>query len=233
MHSPTFDCYDARLHTLDSPTLRVATHEQQVEHYRQLKVLNADKILQRFGTEPDDENGFFESACHGMLQYEDFWQQCGLVFAWIDPKPVWISAADWLPYADDGFPPLPTRPCRRIFRLSLIGGGQIRVTEHCDNKPLFENDKAFWPKGDPGLLVTAHADKGLRRYSGCLSHGAVCEMASYAALFLKSTPQDIADRVAATLRAINTTPENFFAPAARDDRGDRRGQVRQAGGDLR
>jgi Family of unknown function (DUF6011) len=211
MHSPTFDCYDATLHTLpDKPTLRVATHEQLVEHHHRLKVLNADKILQRFGTKPDDEDGFFESACHGMLECEDFWHQCGIVFAWIDPKPVWMSAADWLPYVENGFPPLPTKPCRRIFRLSLIGGGQIRVTEHCSS-PLFESDKSFWPEGDPELLVTAHADEGLRRYSGRLSHGAVCEMATYAVLFLKGTPQNIADRVAATLRAIETKPENFFA----------------------
>jgi hypothetical protein len=80
----------------------------------------------------------------------------------------------------------------------------------CD-KPLFENDQRFWPNGEPELLVTAHVDEGLRRYSGCLSHGAVCEMATHAVLFFKSTAQDIADRVAATLRAINTTPENFFA----------------------
>jgi Family of unknown function (DUF6011) len=211
MHSPTFDCYDARLHTLpDKPTLRVATHEQLVEHRDRLQVLNADKILPRFGTVADDEHGFFESSCHGMLQYEDFWQQCGLVFAWIDQKPVWMSAADWLPYGETGFPPLPTRPCRRIFRLSLIGGGQIRVTEHC-SRALFESDKSFWPEGAPELLVTAHADEGLRRYSGRLSHGAVCEMATYAVLFVKATPQDIVDRVAATLRAIDTTPENFFA----------------------
>jgi hypothetical protein len=134
----------------------------------------------------------------------------GLVFAWIDPKPVWISAADWLPYVENGFSPLPTRPCRRIFRLSLIGGGQIRVTEHCDER-LCEDVKGFWPEGDPELLVTAHANEGLRRYSGRLSHDAVCEMATYAVLFLKTTPQDIADRVAATLRAIDTRHENFFA----------------------
>ena len=150
MHSPTFDCYDARLHTLpDKPTLRAATHEQWLEHHHRLEVLNADKILQRFGAEPDDEDGLFKSACHGMLRSEDFWQQCGLVFAWIDPKPAWISAADWSPYIDDGFPSVPTKPCRRIFRLSLIGGGQIRVTEHWTDQPLFEDDKGIWPEGDP------------------------------------------------------------------------------------
>jgi hypothetical protein len=147
-----------------------------------------------------------------MLQEEDFWQQAGLVFCWIDPKPVWMSAADWLPYGGDksDFPPLPTTPCTRTFRLSLIGGGQIRVTEHCDH-PVSEHVEGFWPSGDPELLVTAHVSEDLRRYSGRLSHGAVCEMATYAVVFSKSTSQDIADRVAATLRAIDNKPENFFA----------------------
>jgi hypothetical protein len=211
MHSLTPDYSYARLHTLpDKPTLRVATHEQWINHKDRLKALNVDKVSQRFGTAADDENGFFESACYGMLAYEDFWQQCGLVFAWIDPKPVWVSAADWNPYAENGFPPFPTRACNRIFRLSLIGGGQIRVTEHCDH-PWSEGEKEFWPNGDPELLVTAHANEGLCRYSGSLSHGAVYEMATYAVLFLKTTPQDIADRAAATLRAIDNKPENFFA----------------------
>jgi hypothetical protein len=207
----TFHCYEARLRTLpDAPTLRQANHEQLREHHKRLEVLNADKIVPRFGTDPEDENGFFASACHGMLWQEDLWQQCGLVFAWIDPKPVWVSAADWSPYVEDGFPPYPTRPCRRIFRLSLIGGGQIRVTTDHD-RPWAENEKEFWPEADPELLVTAHVNEGLHRYSGCLSHGAVCEMATYAVLFSKATPQDIADRVAATLRAIDKKPENFFA----------------------
>jgi Family of unknown function (DUF6011) len=216
MHSPSFDYCDARLHTLpDKPTLRVATHEQQIEHVRRLEVLNADEIVRRFGTVADDADGFFESACHGMLRCEDFWEQCGFVFAWIDPKPVWCSAADWFPYYENGFPPEPAEPLRRIFRLSLVGGGQIRVTERWTDEAPFGvgNDKRFWPEGDPGLLVTAHADDGLHlhRYSGRLSHGAVCEMATYAVLFPKGTPQAIADRVAATLRLIDATPENFFA----------------------
>jgi hypothetical protein len=193
MSEINFHCYEARLHTLpDAPTLKQANEKQLREHYEQLKILNANKIVPRFGADPEDEEGFFASACHGMLWEEDCWQQCGLVFAWIDPKPVWTSAADWLPYVENGFPSLPTRPCRRIFRLSLIGGGQIRVTEHCDH-PLLENGKEFWPNADPELLVTAHVDEGLHRYSGHLSHGAVCEMATYAVLFLKTTPQDIAD----------------------------------------
>jgi hypothetical protein len=213
MHSPTFDYYDAKLHTLpDAPTLRQANQEQLRNHGNRLKVLNAEKVLQRFGAASDDEHGFFESACHGMLQYEDYWQQCGFVFAWIDLKPVWVSAADWLPYGCDEseFPPLPTKPCTRIFRLSLIGGGQIRITEHCD-RPLCDDVEGFWPNGNPQLLVAAHSSGDLHRYSGCLSHGAVCEMATYGVLFSKTTPQDVADRVAATLRAIDNKPENFFA----------------------
>jgi hypothetical protein len=51
-----FHCHEARLHTLpDAPTLREANHEQLREHSNRLKTLNADKIVPRFGTDPDDE----------------------------------------------------------------------------------------------------------------------------------------------------------------------------------
>lgn len=63
-------CYDARLTTLpDQPTLRAATHKQLVEHHHNLEQINAEQIASRFATNPhdDDAEGFYESACHGML----------------------------------------------------------------------------------------------------------------------------------------------------------------------
>jgi hypothetical protein len=101
-----FNCYDARLHTLpEAPTLRAATHEQQVEHNDRLEALNADKIVPRFGVDPDrpyidpedpdSEIEFFAGGCHSMLQHEDLWQQMKLVWSWIDERPVWLSPIHW------------------------------------------------------------------------------------------------------------------------------------------
>jgi hypothetical protein len=221
-----FRCYSARLHTLpDAPTLRVAKLEQLVAHRDRLEALNADKIVPRFGTEPDDEDGFFESGCHGMLEQEDFWQQCQLVWAWIDERPVWLSPVHW----DLEILPEPTEPTTRRFRLSLLDGGQITVSE---------TFKLWAPPPTPGkqdfyrarcdLRVTADAGDGLRRFTGALD-GTGCEMVAQAVLFLPGTPQSIADRVAATFRLLTYAdrvgtnvrgpdPDNFMALLDRSER---------------
>lgn len=211
-----FDYYDARLHTLpDAPTLRTATHEQRVAHHARLKALNADAIQPRFGTKPDDEDGFFESACYGMLEQEDYWRQCNLVWEWIDPKPVWISAAEWDPH----ILPNPEKLCVRQFRLSLLGGGQVKVTENfecflSDDLQLARDVICFEPK----LRVQAETENGLRTCRGVISHGASCEMATYAVLFPPGTPRELADRTAGTLRLINQDADNFSALLARGER---------------
>jgi hypothetical protein len=212
-----FRCYDARLHTLPgAPTLKAATHEQLVAHHQRLNQLNADAIAPRFGTEADDDDGFFESACYGVLSQEDYWRQCGLVWSWIDQKPVWVSAADW----DLQILPEPERPCVRQFRLSLLGGGQIKVTEDFELSGIPD-----WPHVtcyEPKLRVQAQTESGLHTHTGIISHGWVCEMATYAVLFPPKTPQEIADRTAATLRLIDAATgdatENFLALLARSER---------------
>jgi uncharacterized protein DUF6011 len=179
----------------------------------------AAKILQRFGPDPDPDSeyadcGFWENACNGMLQQEKRWKQSGEVFSWIDERPAWMSAADWnlriLP---------PQKPCARRFRLSLIGGGQIRVTE---NLVLFSPGDELPPiiicDEQPMLRVQAETNGGLRTCSGVLSHGFMCEMQTYAVVFPRGTPQEIADRTAATLRLIDSTQENLVALLARGDR---------------
>ena len=100
----------------------------------------------------------------------------------------------------------------RRFRLSLIGGGQIRVAE------TFVNWENYVTCYQPNLRVQAETANGLRTYNGIISDGAMCEMATYAALFLPKTPQDIVDRTAATLRLINNDADNFSALLARGDR---------------
>src|SRR5262245_31030239 len=207
-----FHCYEARLHTLpEAPTLRAANHEQLCQHYRNLKVLNADVVLQRFGIDPK-EDGFFESACHGVLLEEDYWRQCNLVWAWIDEKPVWVSAVDWEPPA---LLPTPEKPCVRTFRLSLLGGGQIKVVEKFE--PFTDFPELHTICYEPQLTVQAEIDGALRVCRGVISHGAVREMATYAVLFPPRTPQEIADRTAATLRLIGASAENFSALLARGE----------------
>jgi hypothetical protein len=142
--NPIFKCYDARLTTLpEQPALRSATNEQLIEHCSRLEVLNAAKVVERFGTDPDDEDGFYKNACFGMLHEEDFWQQCGLTFAWVDERPVWLSPTAW----DLEVLPAPSQPMRRQFRFSLIGGGQILIRE----------DFKFWSEGHPDLDLLPYA----------------------------------------------------------------------------
>jgi hypothetical protein len=158
-----------------------------------------------------DDDEFLESALAGMAKCESKWHAAHVTWSWIDPYPAWVSASDWSEYQGDGFPRDPSKPCKRIIRFTLIGGGQIRVVERWTDRPLFDGDTHIWCELDPKLLVSAHADEGLRQYRGHLSDGAIAEMATSAVVFGPNTPQEIADRTAATLRAIDSKPENFHA----------------------
>jgi hypothetical protein len=214
-----FHCYDARLHTLpETPTLRVANQEQLVAHHNRLEAINAGKITSRFGTDPDNDGEdykFFTWCCHGMLEQEDFWAQCNLVWAWIDERPVWESPVNWT-CGEFGILPEPTEPTMRRFRLSLLGGGQIRISENFEPDPGANSFICY----EPQLRVTADPGNGLRHFTGIIDRVS-CEMGAAAVLFMPGTPQSIADRVAATFRllssdAIGTSvrrpdPDNFMA----------------------
>jgi hypothetical protein len=213
MTNSVFHCYSARLHTLSPPpTLREANHGQLVAHHRNMEAINANKIAPRFGTDPDDADGFFENACYCALEQEDFWRQCGLVWAWVDERPVWVSPVNWyLGVLED-----PTREMTRTFRMTLLGGGQLTVREQ------FERSKVAPEQAGeplcchrPNLRVTADAGNGLQRFSGIIQNGG-CEMQTYAVLFLPGTPQGIADRVASTFKLLGSPGEppdrdNFMA----------------------
>jgi hypothetical protein len=221
-----FHCRDAVLHTLPGrPTLRSATSEQLHEHLDKVAIQNAEILPQRFGARPNDEEGFYASACHSMLLSEDYWRQCGLVWAWIDETPTWESPVHWT-CGSCGILPEPDRPTLRRFRLSLLGGGQIRVSEQYE--PMESEIKMFICY-QPELRVTTDAGNGLRRFTGIISGGQICEMSTKAVLFAPGTPQAIADRTAATFRLLCNVdpavpdvrppdPENF---AALLDRGER------------
>jgi hypothetical protein len=224
-----FNCHEARLHTLpNAPTLREANHEQLQEHSKRLEVLNAGKIVPRFGTDPEaDEEpyGFFTSACHEMLEQEDYWRQCRLIWSWIDERPVWLSPVDW--HVD--ILPDPGRELTRRFRFTLLGGGQITVSEQFKRSSISTSDSSphFYCL-HPDLRVIADAGEGLRRFSGTIT-GFHFEMNAEAVLFLPGTPQSIADRVAATFRLLTykhlvgtdvrgPDPDNFSALLDRSER---------------
>ena len=184
----------------------MANHEQLVAHHNHLEALNADKVVPRFGTDPDNDEGdakFFTWCCHGMLEQEDFCAQCNLVWSWIDERPVWMSPVDWT-CGEFGPLPEPEGPILRRFRLTLLGGGQIRVSEQF--KPMIgPGDRVDGVSGficyQPQLRITADAGDGLRRFTGVID-GVHCEMTPKAVLFAPSTPQSVADRVAATFRLL-------------------------------
>jgi hypothetical protein len=226
-----FNCYEARLHTLpDAPTLRVANHEQLVEHSKRFDLLNADKIVPRFGTDPENDDAeckFFTWGCQSMLLEEDRWAQCDLVWAWIDERPVWLSPVDW--YLE--FLPDPKQEMQRRFRFTLLGGGQITVTERWKRwelTPGVTPGKLDFHCDQTRLRVTADNGHGLQRFRGVID-STFSEMYARVALFLPGTPQSIADRVAQTFRLLTCAhlvgtsvrgpdPDNFMALLDRSER---------------
>jgi Family of unknown function (DUF6011) len=146
-----------------------------------------------------------------MREQEVQWRAANQVFSWIDPEPVWISTGDWYDYGIGGFPPEPEAPCDRIYRFSLIDGGQIRVTEEWRLRLLGEScDPALLCNLRPRLVVTAHVNDKLCRCTGHLERLG-SEMDPRAVVMAPRTPQEIADRTAATLRAIDRKSEHFHA----------------------
>jgi hypothetical protein len=213
-----FNCHEARLHTLpEAPALREVNHDQLRAHSKQLAALNANKLVPRFGTESDDEYGWFPSACNGMLEQEDYWQQGRLVWSWIDERPVWLSPVDWRV----SILPDPQHEMNRRFRFTLLGGGQITVVERFKRWTLTPTPEPEFHCYSRDLRVTADAGEGLRRFRGTID-GVRYEMGAEAVLFMPHTPQSIADRVAATFRLLTykhlvgtncrgPDPENFVA----------------------
>jgi hypothetical protein len=71
------------------------------------------------------EAEFLQSATNHKTAKEQDWQQNGIVFAWID-APEWVSAIEWELH---GILPRVETPQTRTFRLSLLGGGQVKIAE--------------------------------------------------------------------------------------------------------
>jgi hypothetical protein len=105
-------------------------------------------------------------------------------FAWIDSAPVYIGATVW--EFSCGIPE-PEKPCRRIFRFSLLGGGQLRVTETW-RRYKFDDHESLLPD-EPTLTVTAHDGDSVCRHDGKIElnyENGHAEMNAFAAVFLRA-----------------------------------------------
>ena len=140
------------------------------------------------------------------------WSGLGYSFAWIDPEPVWCTAADWSMLFDKNYElafPDPATPCTRILRFSLLGGGQTRSTERFQAVPPdWSTAPGVW-RQKIELKVTAHTDGGITMAVGEKYQGPYYEMNAQAVV-LRGNRQDIADRAAATFRLIDNDADNFF-----------------------
>jgi len=126
-----------------------------------------------------EDYDFAPHAREHMTKFEQERRALGWAVAWIDTHPKWISIVHWSwPKDWDGFPRCltdPVTPCRRTWRFTLIGGGQIRITEHWTNRQLYVGDLDHPWEEKTTLAVSAHTAEGLRIYRGELD-GAIGEM---------------------------------------------------------
>jgi len=121
----------ARLTTIPGmPMLRHATHEQIVQHSDNVEAQNVEEMLRRFG--PDDEHHFYRWAAHHMMEHEDYFRQCGLTFAWVDPEPMYIGSWEccWRYAANASKPNF----VGSIERSKLMPGRDDYVNAVCDGK---------------------------------------------------------------------------------------------------
>jgi hypothetical protein len=150
---------------------------------------------------------------------EQEWRAAGYTVAWIDTRPKWLSVICWswdkdcladAPLTD------PDKPCRRAWRFSLIGGGQIKIIEHwSDSHP--DLGGVWNPRID--IRVAAHVGDQLHHYRGEIDD-ILGEMQA-AAILLRSNSDDvqaIADRVALTLRGLteDESAEHAVTPPDQD-----------------
>jgi uncharacterized protein DUF6011 len=165
------------------------------------------------------ERKFKESLRNRMREQEQEWRAAGLTVSWIDTHPKWLSVCDWDTFHDDPLMKIltwPTEPCQRAWRFSLIGGGQIKITEHwvkIDDK-IFPTHFFRTRNSKTTLAVAAHVDGKLHRRSGILK-GLCYEMSAHAVVLhgaQDELTQSIADRAAATLRTLTPDESDTCTP---------------------
>ncbi len=122
-----------------------------------------------------------------------------------------MSFADWWIYADI---PDPIVPCERIIRFDLIGGGQIKAIEKFRKHGPEPDGFSMMIRDELELHVTAHRGDVIKHARGVYTYADLRgpgEMNCYAVVFSPDADQEIADRVAATFRAIGDSSDSFFA----------------------
>jgi hypothetical protein len=95
---------------------------------------------------------FEADGLKAKAEMETLWRSTGQAFAWIDPVPTYMEEGDWSnlywhegdapPYTVHYHFPCPAIPARRILRLALLGGGQIRSSEQFQRHD--DDDLARW-----------------------------------------------------------------------------------------
>ena len=173
--------------------------------------------------EEEDDRRWRQSCREAMAELEAKWNDDGKTFAWFSKEPDYsVGALSWW-WVDD-----PKAPCKRIYRFSLIGGGQVSTVENwrwfrwvggrkkdeSDGYPAFrwKNADAFltYERPQHRLIATPHVAEGVERYRGFIG-GFHADCSAEAAVFDKRVPQRIADRVAATFAAIGPCEDVFYA----------------------
>jgi hypothetical protein len=177
--------------------------------------------------ESADEYGrLSEQWCReGMAECGAKWKAEGKIFAWCKDEPEWAPHCQVFvgKFWEDEREPFPTMPCQITTWFSLIGGGRIgvvqrwqwfrathttRTKELARSYPLYkiwQDERTLLVEVsvvDHRLIVQAHTSDGLYRCTGNL-HTHQCDIFAYAAVFNGGVPQEIADRVAKTLGAVD------------------------------
>jgi hypothetical protein len=169
------------------------------------------EALNHIANDADDYQYDFETSHREwMVQQEREWRAAGFTVSWIDTRPKWLSVINWSwpndvphewPLID------PDRPCRRTWRFSLIGGGQIKVIEHWVESKQPPPISGIWnPRIE--IVVAAHGDDRLRIYRGEIDD-ILGEMQA-AAVLLRGGHEDIqavADRAATPWQKDLVPPE--------------------------
>jgi hypothetical protein len=160
-----------------------------------------------------------------MAKCEVKWRAEGRVFAWCKDDPDWAPHCEvLLPKSWETVRAYPTEPCQITTWFSLIGGGRVgvvqrwnwrryadgttRTQELAEPYPLhkvWRDEYNFLTEDsviDHRLIIQAHTLDGLYRCTGSL-HTQQSEIFAYAAVFDRRVPQEVADRVAKTLAAID------------------------------
>lgn len=180
--------------------------------------------LDRMIDDPSDGAGYeFEDWCReAMAELATKWKSEGRLFSWFSDEPDFAEGSLCWFWIDE-----PAQPCNRVFRFSMVGGGQVTVTERWRwhrsvGRTKRDDDAGLWTWRDDWhclaydqpryrLTVTAHHPTDLTRHKGYID-GYTAECSADAVIFGPRTPQEIADRAAATLR-LTAYPdaENFYA----------------------